>query len=45
MAAGVRNWAVVRAVCRATDPLAAIRRLQKTENARRNLLRTEGEMG
>lgn len=27
-AAGARNWAVVRAVCRAPDPLAAIRRLQ-----------------
>ena len=26
-AAGARNWAVVRAVCRAPDPLAAIRRL------------------
>jgi len=28
VAAGARNWAVVRAVCRAADPLAAIRRLQ-----------------
>ena len=28
IAAGARNWAVVRAVCRAPDPLAAIRRLQ-----------------
>ena len=26
-AAGARNWAVVRAVCRATDPLAAIHRV------------------
>jgi thiamine-phosphate pyrophosphorylase len=26
-AAGARNWAVVRAVCRVPDPLAAIRRL------------------
>ena len=29
IAAGARNWAVVRAVCRAADPLAAIRRLQE----------------
>lgn len=28
IAAGARNWAVVRAVCRAPDPLEAIRRLQ-----------------
>ena len=28
LAAGARNWAVVRAVCRAADPYAAIRNLQ-----------------
>ncbi|MBQ6705333.1 MAG: thiamine phosphate synthase [Opitutales bacterium] len=28
--AGARNFAVVRAVCRASDPYAAIRRLQET---------------
>ena len=29
LAAGARNWAVVRAVCLADDPLAAIRRIQR----------------
>ena len=28
LAAGARNWAVVRAVCRSADPYAAIRNLQ-----------------
>ena len=31
LAAGARNWAVVRAVCRAADPYAAIRQLQEIE--------------
>ena len=29
LSAGARNWAVVRAVCLADDPLAAIRRIQR----------------
>ena len=29
LAVGARNWAVVRAVCLADDPLAAIRRIQR----------------